>query len=864
MVLAVTPLLLAGGVVTQLAFTVQTQQSVALQREIARQLANRLEEYAQNLDSELRLASEIVGLSSAPADKREKALQTLLTFGSKPFVSLVLLDMEGKELARADTGAGGLRVSASDELFLVPRNQGRVFFGPVRLDPASPVPLASMAQPLYGPGGGAVQGALVAEVKLLRLAELVRGANSQGAGETYILDSAGRLLAHRDHELVKAGIGRSTPLTEGLDRGLDGRMAAVASGQAKIGGQTLHVVTERNVTQALGLAVDTLWGLIVLVLASSAAATFLAYFVIRRIVRPIDQLAETVRAATGGDLSQRAVESEDEVGQLGKAFNAMTTELECTMRGLEEKIKELTKTQAKLQESERRYRELFEFSSEGIALCTLDGVVREANPKAHWCLGYTPDEAVGLTSADVTLPEDVSADKDAGMRTALLSGQTLQFERRLKHKQGKLITAELFVKRIGEDLMQVMFRDITQRKRMEAELLKAKTAAEEASRAKGQFLANMSHEIRTPLSCIIGMSELTLESDPRPDQKENLEMILDSAVSLLDIINDILDYTKIEANKLTLSNRDFNLRKTLEKTIKAFATQATRKGDTLHFEIHNEVPAVVKGDAGRLAQIIRNLVGNAVKFTENGSIKLSVSNATPGVWPATLSFSVRDTGIGIPLDKLDQLFQIFSQVDSSYSKKYSGTGLGLAISKELVGMMGGQIWVQSEKGVGSSFAFTAVFGAPEQLPAESGPARKAIDPYLARHPRRVLFAEDNKINRLFISDFLSRAGHAVVGVGNGLEALEALEAEPFDLILMDIQMPELDGVEAARRIRSGAVPGADPNIPIIALTAYAMKEDKERFFAAGINGCITKPVERAGLLKTLDDFYEANLNKIAN
>jgi len=866
-VLAITPLLLAGVLVTRFSFTIQKQRAIGVQREIARQVAARIEEYVLSLDSELRLVNDVAGLMSQPVEQQRQAMQALHQFGAKPFEELTLLDASGRVLVRVGLAEGqGAAPSASragaDE-FLIPKNHGRVFFGPVRFDAASRKPLLTMSRPLFDRATGAFQGVLVAETRLNKLAELVAGFEPARVGQLYVLDAEGRIVAHRNDLKAKADMSFMPPAVDGIGRGLTGALATIATGVAKLGGQTLTVVAERPVLDALGMAVNTLWSLIALVLASSLAALILAYFVIRRIVRPLQDLSGTVRAVSRGAFSQRATESGDEIGELAHAFNLMTVELERTMHGLQEKIQELTRTQARLSESERRYRDIYELSSEGVILCGLNGSLREANPQACNYLGYETDEFLGFTGKDLIHPDDLSSNPlDTTLKT-VCTGQTVRLELRAKHKDGHWITADVGIKRVGDDLMQVMFRDISLRKQMESEILKAKTAAEDASRAKGQFLANMSHEIRTPLGCIIGISELTLEADPRPDQKENLEMILDSAVSLLDIINDILDYTKIEANKLKLSHKDFHLRKTLEKTLKTFATHASRKSDTLHFEIKNDLPALVKGDSGRLTQIIRNLVGNAVKFTENGSIRLSVENTTPDTWPAVLSFEIKDTGIGIPLDQLDQLFHIFSQVDSSYAMKYSGTGLGLAISKELVGMMGGSIWVQSEKGVGSSFSFTAVFDAPDQTAA--APSLTTIKPQAlpstAKYPRRILFAEDNKVNSLFITDFLLRAGHQVVAVSNGVEALNALEhAETaFDLVLMDIQMPEMDGVEATRRIRSGETPNVDREIPIIALTAYAMREDKERFFAAGINGCITKPVERSGLLKTLDEFFETEL-----
>jgi CheY-like chemotaxis protein/nitrogen-specific signal transduction histidine kinase len=410
-----------------------------------------------------------------------------------------------------------------------------------------------------------------------------------------------------------------------------------------------------------------------------------------------------------------------------------------------------------------------------------------------------------------------------------------------------------------------MFRDVSERKRFEEELVRAKNAAEEANKAKGVFLATMSHEIRTPLSNVIGMAELTLEAELSEELRENLEIILDSAVSLLDIINDILDLAKIEARGISLAHVDFNLRRALERTMRNFSTQAARKNDTLYLDVAHDVPDVLNGDPGRLAQVLRNLVHNAIKFTENGSITISVTRKEPGDDPVTLLFSVSDTGIGVPQDKINRLFLSFTQVDSTYQEKYKGTGLGLAISKKLVELMGGAIWVESDEGKGSVFSFTTTLRPQSrQQDADHRPTRSrheqlgeenAYTPRLGE-PASILFAEDNAINQLFIADFLKSAGHRVTTVSNGKEALAAFAQQPFDLILMDIQMPEMDGIEATRSIRGAETPPFDKTIPILALTAYAMREDRKRFLEAGMNGCITKPVDRPLLLRTVVELVQ--------
>jgi len=374
----------------------------------------------------------------------------------------------------------------------------------------------------------------------------------------------------------------------------------------------------------------------------------------------------------------------------------------------------------------------------------------------------------------------------------------------------------------------------------EAELKKAKEAAERASQAKSEFLANMSHEIRTPLTGIIGITDMALGTTPR---REHLEMIAQSAQSLLGIVNDILDLSKIEAQKLEFYIEDFDLHTLMEKIISDFLLRAEKKGLELNLSILPDVPRYVNGDAGRLRQVVVNLIGNAIKFTHQGEIVLKIKKIDENTDSAVLLFSVKDTGIGIPKNKLTELFHNFNQLDSSYSKKYGGTGLGLAISKKLSEMMGGTIGVQSKENQGSTFYFTAKFRiasekrmtAPEEDHGENIQARLNI-----------LLAEDNAFNQKIMSYFLAKAGHDAVIVSNGKEVLEALKIQQFDLILMDVQMPEMDGIETTKAIRSAENP-----IPIIALTAYAMKGDRERFLDAGMDDYLSKPVKLEDLSKAI-------------
>ena len=376
----------------------------------------------------------------------------------------------------------------------------------------------------------------------------------------------------------------------------------------------------------------------------------------------------------------------------------------------------------------------------------------------------------------------------------------------------------------------------------ETQLKKAKEEAENANSSKSLFLANMSHEIRTPISGIIGASEMLLLSDMSNDQKDTIGMIKNSAASLLTIINDILDLSKIEAQKLEILVEDFDLYESLKNHLKPFSIEVHQKELEMTLKILPDVPQFLSGDPHRLGQVLRNIVGNALKFTDQGQIIITVKNIYNDTYPVHILFSVSDTGQGIPENKLPELFKTYSQVDESPQKKRKGTGLGLSISKKIVELMGGRIWAESKPGKGSTFYFTVVF---EKARTENPQKPVGIQYEIDRQqmaPLRILLAEDNKLNQKFVSCLLNQSGHQVFCVDDGNEVLEAMEQMMFDLILMDVQMPELDGVAATKSIRSSQNNKINSDIPIIALTAYAMKGDRERFIDAGMDDYITKPV----------------------
>ena len=406
------------------------------------------------------------------------------------------------------------------------------------------------------------------------------------------------------------------------------------------------------------------------------------------------------------------------------------------------------------------------------------------------------------------------------------------------------------------ELLQLYFMEIVlstlpvaaileQRDKLMVELRETTKAAQAAARAKSEFVAVISHEIRTPMTSVLGMADLLMNDDLSAKTREYVKSIQKSGLYLLSLINDILDFSRAEAKKIDLETIDFDLAEVLEQVRSLMAPQAGARGLELRFERDADLPTALGGDPTRLKQVLVNLVGNGIKFTERGSVTVTVRHGMANTGQDRFRFEVRDTGSGIPAEKQESLFNVFSQMDSSTTRQYGGTGLGLAISKKLVEAMDGVIGVESVPRVGSLFWF--------DIPLKRGtikrPQAAEERTLVAGPPRRVLLVEDVELNRVLIADMLRSRGHAVTIAENGLEAVAAVEQEPFDLVLMDVQMPVMDGMEATRRIRR--LPPPAGAVPILALSANVFPEDRDRYLAAGMNDALTKPIDWPQLFAAL-------------
>lgn len=460
--------------------------------------------------------------------------------------------------------------------------------------------------------------------------------------------------------------------------------------------------------------------------------------------------------------------------------------------------------------------------------CSAEGRFLDFHAPADSPLLLEPEAFLGKAIAEV-MPAAVATDIMKALDDAAQTGNGQRFEYQLMQRG-----YEVRVTPMPNDEYLFVVRDVTEMKRFEAELIATREQALEASRLKSQFLATVSHEIRTPLNGILGVAQLLRTMAMPPDANEYLDVLQSSGQSLLDIVNDVLDLSKIEANRLELESEAFDLEELVSHATRAFVPQAAKKGLALECAVAAAANAPCRGDPSRLRQVINNLVGNAIKFTEHGSVRVTVDRDGD-----TVTLQVSDTGLGISGDRTSAIFDPFVQADGAISRRFGGTGLGLTICRRLVQLMGGDITVESRLGSGSTFRVRAHLPCVvlDRVEASKHPSRVTAPP----KQMRVLLAEDNEVNARLTCAIIEKLGHRVEVVSNGQMALDALSGGPFDLVLMDVEMPVIDGLETTRRIRADAS-AAHRHVPIVALTANAMRGDDLLCLSAGMDAYLPKPV----------------------
>ncbi|MBP2646221.1 MAG: arcB1 [Firmicutes bacterium] len=494
-----------------------------------------------------------------------------------------------------------------------------------------------------------------------------------------------------------------------------------------------------------------------------------------------------------------------------------------------------------------RYKVLSEKARDVILFMDMAGNIFDANEAATREYGYVREEFLRLTIFDLCGRGNETAVK----RQMKKAKGGIIFETVHYRKDGTSFPVEVSSQGTvigGKEVLVSIIRNIFERKIAEKELKRAKEEAEAAVKAKSEFLANMSHEIRTPINGIVGMIDLTLMTELSEEQEENLSTAKSCARSLLQIINDILDFSKIEAGKLVVETINFDISGFIDEVIKTHLASAALKGLYLDAVLSPCVPKIISGSPHRLRQVLDNLINNGIKFTEKGSVILSVRAKYLVEDKVELTFSVADTGIGIATADTTRLFQAFSQVDGSITRRFGGTGLGLTISRRLVEMMGGKMGVESEKERGSTFYFT--LPCKTGTLAEDKPQTEEVI-IKSEAPLKLLLVDDDNLGQKVAKRILSKMGHSVDEAGNGFEALALLAEHEYDAILMDIHMPELDGVETTKRIRESEG-SSRKHTPIIALTAYALSGDRERFLAAGMDEYVSKPIQIPDLFRKLE------------
>lgn len=568
------------------------------------------------------------------------------------------------------------------------------------------------------------------------------------------------------------------------------------------------------------------------------------------LTRQLKQLTRASGRIAKGEFGyQLAVQGKDELAETASAFNTMS--------------RRISSLYDQVTENEKRSRTIVDASLDAIIAIDQQGNIFEFNPAAEEIFGHRKEAVMGSNLAEIIIPERLRDAHAKGMAHYLKTGEGPVLGKRIElpalRSDGEEFPAEVSIQAettANGSIFIAYIRDVTEQKRAEAELREAKDNAEAASAVKSEFLAMMSHEIRTPINGVIGSLSLLQDTQMNPEQEELTRTGRRSSEALLGIINDILDFSKMEAGKFILDSAPLKISDIIETVVLVVSPRAEDKGLAIQTHISQRVPDYLIGDEGRVRQILLNLVGNAVKFTDTGSVTIEVSIIEESEQDTKLRFDVIDTGIGISAENHDELFSEFTTLTPAYTQKFGGTGLGLAISKTLTDLMEGEIGFDSELEKGSRFWFSLPLRklSPEALETVANAEKSLADFKDMTFSGTILLAEDNPANQLVTRMALEKSGLRVDIASNGVEAVAALRQRPYDLVLMDIGMPELDGIGATAQIRE--LPSERSKTPIIAMTAHVMQGDRSKLLAQGMDGYLAKPASREQLLTYIGEWLE--------
>jgi len=723
------------------------------------------------------------------------------------------------------------------------------------------VPVFTFAYPILG-NGGELDGALLTSIRLDRYGELFKHTRFPENSFVGVCDRNGtRLFRYPDSsaalpgEPIKAEVFAQAVagLEEGLIRetGSDGVLRIVAFQQLRLAPDQPPYMYFFAGTPSRAFYASAQSGMLrdLGILLLAIGLTLLSGWFLggRTVGMRLEELAKASKRIGEGDLSARVPRAPDitEVDVLAQAFNNMA-------ESLARDIVRRTRAEEALLESEARFRNLFEeVPSVAVQGYGMDGVTRYWNRASEHLYGHTRDEALGKKLVDLIIPPEMRDAVNAAM-TSMAETQIPipASELELMRKDGSRVVVfsshSIVVKAGGEAELFCLDVDLTSRKKAEEALLMLKEAAESANQAKSEFLANMSHEIRTPINGVLGMLQLLETTALDADQATYVRMAAEASRRLTNLLSDILDLSRVEAGRMEIRQASFRVRDVVDSVSGLFAVTAANKGVALECNLDPDVPAILIGDEMRVRQVLFNLVGNALKFTEKGLVRLDITILPTKDDEFQAHFCITDTGIGIPEGRLRDIFEPFRQVENSYTRTYQGAGLGLSIVQRLVSLMRGSITIESAPGEGTRVHVVLPFKADRST--SSSPSNSVTTKL--ETGMRLLLVEDDPSNRFPTQRLLEVAGHQVVLAENGEQAIQLLAENDIDCIFMDVQMPVMDGVEATRIIRNSPSLGPKQHVPIIALTAYAMEGDRETFLAAGMNGYVAKPA-------TLDEMTRA-------